>query len=87
MTTITFTDNELPMIHAALLDKISNLKADHPFVKQYRNMLKSADLKIKAAMNIVFGISSKSSVSSEAIEKEHNHSVQFEMANNEEVSI
>lgn len=73
MTTITFTDNELQALHAALRDKISNLKSDHPFVNQYRHMLEGADLKIKAAMNIAFGISSKSGVSSEAIEKESNH--------------
>lgn len=53
---VAFNINELQALHAALRDKISNLKADHPFVKQYRHMLEGADLKIKLAMNSVFGI-------------------------------
>lgn len=57
MITITFTDTELQALHAALRDKINGLKSDHPFVKQYRQMLEGADLKIKIAMNTVFGAS------------------------------
>lgn len=53
---VAFSINELQAIHAALRDKISNLKADHPFVKLYRQMLEGADLKIKLAANTVFGI-------------------------------
>lgn len=52
---VTFSINELQALHAALRDKISNLKSDHPFVEQYRHMLEGADLKIKIAMNTVFG--------------------------------
>lgn len=69
MNTITFTDTELQAIHAALRDKINDLTSDHPFVTQYKHMLEGADAKIKIAMNTVFGISSKSGVSSETIEK------------------
>lgn len=53
---VAFSIDELRALHAALRDKISNLKADHPFVKQYRHMLEGADLKIKLAANTVFGI-------------------------------
>lgn len=53
---VAFNINELQALHAALRDKISNLKSDHPFVKQYRHMLEGADLKIKLAANTVFGI-------------------------------
>jgi hypothetical protein len=53
---VAFSINELQALHAALRDKISNLKSDHPFVKQYRHMLEGADLKIKLAANTVFGI-------------------------------
>lgn len=52
---VAFNINELQALHAALRDKISNLKSDHPFVEQYRHMLEGADLKIKLAMNAVFG--------------------------------
>lgn len=52
---VAFNINELQALHAALRDKISNLKSDHPFVKQYRQMLEDADLKIKLATNTVFG--------------------------------
>lgn len=55
MITITFTDTELQALHAALRDKINDLTSDHPFVKQYRHILEDADLKIKFAMNTVFG--------------------------------
>ena len=52
---VAFSINELQALHAALRDKISNLKSDHPFVEQYRHMLEGADLKIKLAKNTVFG--------------------------------
>ena len=54
---VAFSIYELQALHAALRDKISNLKADHLFVKQYRHMLEGADLKIKLAANTVFGAS------------------------------
>lgn len=57
MITITFTDTELQALHAALRDKINGLTSDHPFVKQYRHILEDADVKIKIAMNTVFGAS------------------------------
>lgn len=69
---VAFNADELQAIHALLRDKISNLKANHPFVNRYRKMLESIDWRIKIASNTVFGVSSKSNVSSEAIEKEHN---------------
>lgn len=69
---VAFNSDELQAIRAALRDKISNLKANHLFVKQYLQMLESIDCRIKLAANTVFGVSSKSNVSSEAIEKEHN---------------
>lgn len=52
---VAFAIDELQALHAALRDKISNLKSDHPFVKQYRQMLERVDLRIKLAMNSVFG--------------------------------
>lgn len=52
---VAFNITELQALHAALRDKISNLKSDHPFVEQYRHMLEGADLKIKLAANTVFG--------------------------------
>lgn len=55
MITITFTDTELQVIHAAMRDKINSLNSNHPFVTQYKHMLEGADAKIKIAMNTVFG--------------------------------
>lgn len=52
---VAFNADELQAIHAALRDKISNLKANHLFVKQYRQMLESIDWRIKLAANTVFG--------------------------------
>lgn len=52
---VAFNINELQALHAALRDKISNLKSDHPLVKQYRQMLERVDLRIKLAMTSVFG--------------------------------
>lgn len=53
---VAFSINELQALHAALRDKINNLKSDHSFVNQYRQMLEGADWKIKLAANTVFGI-------------------------------
>lgn len=52
---VAFNINELQALHAALRDKISKLKPNHPFVEKYQQMLEGADLKIKLAMNTVFG--------------------------------
>lgn len=53
MNSIELSDNELQAVHAALRDKISALNGVHPFVKYYRHMLESVDLKIMVAFSTI----------------------------------